>query len=149
MNILYFFTYGYSLKTWENSGQLNRELEHFKTLHKKESNIKFYFFTYGGIEDADIINEEFITVIPIYKYKRRYKSKLLNFVNSLFINSITKNIDMSGPIIIYQNQLLGSWVSYKFKKTFNAPLLVRTGYDMYEFSINEKKSFIKKNLYKY
>ena len=149
MNILYFFTYGYSLKTWKDSGQVNRELEHFKALHKIESNIKFYIFTYGGIEDTDIINEDFITVIPIYKYKRRYKSKLLNFVNSLFINSIIKNIDISGPIIIYQNQLLGSWISFKFKKTFNAPLLVRTGYDMYEFSINEKKSFIKKNLYKY
>ena len=35
------------------------------------------------------------------------------------------------------------------RRKFNIPLIIRTGYDMYEFSIYENKSTIKKLLFKY
>ena len=34
MKILYIFTFDYSLKTWKNSGILDRELEYFNELKK-------------------------------------------------------------------------------------------------------------------
>ena len=39
MNIVYFFTFGYSLKTWKESGQLDREVEHFKYWKKLNPDI--------------------------------------------------------------------------------------------------------------
>ena len=51
--------------------------------------------------------------------------------------------------MVIQNQLLGSWVSYLFKKNLKIPLIIRTGYDMFEFSINENKNISKKLFFKY
>lgn len=149
MNILYFFTYGYSLKTWNESGQLNRELKHFEKLHDKNNQIKFTLITYGNIDDLKLFDKDYIDIVPIYHYTRKSKFKIFDLINSIFLfkklNSILKN----KPTLVIQNQLLGCWVSYIFKRKFNIPLLIRTGYDMYEFSINEKKSFYKRILYKY
>jgi len=36
MKIGYLFTYGYSLKTWEESGTLNKELFYLKNWQKKK-----------------------------------------------------------------------------------------------------------------
>ena len=36
MKIGYLFTYGYSLKTWEESGTLNKELFYLKTSRRKK-----------------------------------------------------------------------------------------------------------------
>ena len=60
-----------------------------------------------------------------------------------------ENFDLTDADIIYTNQLLGSWVAYTFKKRLKIPLIVRTGYDLYEFSILENKSLIKRLFYKY
>ena len=40
-------------------------------------------------------------------------------------------------------------MAYTFKKRLKIPLIVRTGYDLYEFSILENKSLIKRLFYKY
>ena len=42
MNIILFFTYDISLKDWEKSGLLDREIEFYKKLHEKY-NIYFTF----------------------------------------------------------------------------------------------------------
>ena len=47
--------------------------------------------------------------------------------------------------ITKQNQLLGSWVSYIFKKITGSKFFIRTGYDMYFFSKAEKKALLNKN----
>ena len=149
MNILYFFTFGYSVKTWNDSGQLNREVEHFTALHNKDKNLNFILFTYGDEDDDKFIKSNFIKVIPIYKYIKKSKFKIINFCKSFFITSIIKNIELKKPGIIIQNQLLGSWVSYRFKRKLLIPLIIRTGYDMYEFSIHENKSYLKRIFFKY
>lgn len=149
MNILYFFTFGYSVKTWNDSGQLNREVEHFTALHNKDKNLNFILFTYGDEDDDKFIKSNFIKVIPIYKYIKKSKFKIINFCKSFFITSIIKNIELKKPGIIIQNQLLGSWVSYRFKRKLSIPLIIRTGYDMYEFSIHENKSYLKRIFFKY
>tara|TARA_B100001029_G_scaffold179449_1_gene188990 strand:+ start:18537 stop:19670 length:1134 start_codon:yes stop_codon:yes gene_type:complete len=149
MNILYFFTFGYSLKTWNDSGQLNREIKHFTELHNKNKNLNFTLFTYGDETDEKFIKSDFIKVVPIYKYIKKSKFKIINFYKSFFITSIIRNLKLENSDTIIQNQLLGSWVSYRFKKQLKIPLIIRTGYDMYEFSIHENKNYLKRLFFKY
>ena len=149
MNIVYFFTFGYSLNTWKNSGQLDRELEHFEFWKKINPDINLKVVTYGEEDDLTLIKNEFIEVIPIYKYVKFSKFKIINLMKSFFIITILKNIIQGESYdLVIQNQLLGSWVSYQFKKLKKIPLIIRTGYDMYEFSKNENKSYVKQFFYR-
>ena len=55
-----------------------------------------------------------------------------------------KNVD-----IIYHNQLLGSWIAIILKRIINKPLIIRTGYDMYQFAIQDNKTRLIIKLYKF
>ena len=149
MEILYFLTYGYSLKTWSDSGQLAREIKHFEALKSENEKIKFKIFSYGEDNDFEYIEKDFIEVVSIYKYIKKSNYKFVNFIKSFFIKKILRDVDLNKSELIIQNQLLGSWVSYLFKKNLRIPLIIRTGYDMFEFSINENKSITKKLFFKY
>ena len=149
MNILYFFTYGYSLKTWNESGQLNRELKHFEKLHEENNKINITLITYGIKDDLNLFDKDFIEIIPIYQYSKKSKYKIFDLINSLFLFKKLNRVIENKPTLVIQNQLLGCWVSFIFKIKFKIPLIIRTGYDMYEFSIKEKKKYFKRILYKY
>tara|TARA_A100001015_G_scaffold47295_1_gene52224 strand:+ start:480 stop:1610 length:1131 start_codon:yes stop_codon:yes gene_type:complete len=149
MEILYFLTYGYSLKTWSDSGQLARELRHFEALKSENEKIKFKIFSYGEDNDFEYIEKDFIEVVSVYKYIKKSNYKIVNFIKSFFIKKILREVDLDKSELVIQNQLLGSWVSYLFKKNLNIPLIIRTGYDMFEFSINENKNISKKLFFKY
>lgn len=150
MNIVYFFTYGYSLKVWKDSGQLEREIFHFESLKKKNPDMEFTLVTYGNEEDLNLIEKNFIKVVPIYNYLPKSNYKVINFINSFFyIKKIKKFIKIDKTTIIIQNQLLGSWISNSMKKITNSPFVIRTGYDMYEFSLNENKNILKKYFFKH
>jgi len=146
MNVLVVFTYGYSLETWKESGTILRELSIYKTL-SENYDIKFTFLTFSENESELDYENYGINVIPIYKLigqsKNKYVSYLKSFTIPFYIRNILKDID-----IVKQNQLLGSWISIIIKIFFNKPLFIRTGYDMYKFSLEEKKSFFTKFMYK-
>tara|TARA_B100000900_G_scaffold416097_1_gene449057 strand:- start:1293 stop:2420 length:1128 start_codon:yes stop_codon:yes gene_type:complete len=146
VKVLVVFTYGYSLKTWFESGTIERELSIYRELHKKFQH-KFIFVTYGDESDENYIqNDAGLEVVPIYKFINHSEYKLINIIKSIafpFLQiSQFKDIDL-----IKQNQLLGSWVSVLFSKLLKKPLFTRTGYDMYKFSIEDKKNVIIKYLY--
>ena len=146
MKIIYFFTFDYSLQIWKDSGNLDRELEYFEFLNRKY-NHTFIFITYGDISDYKIIdNCEYIEVVPIYALIKKSKSKFMRYVQSFKIPFILKN-KIKNFDIIKQNQLLGSWVSIVFKITTKKPIVTRTGYDMFLFSVYEKKSIFIRLLY--
>ena len=149
MEILYFLTYGYSLKTWSDSGQLAREMRHFEALKSENEKIKFKIFSYGEDNDFEYIEKDFIEVVSVYKYIKKSNYKIVNFIKSFFIKKILREVDLDKSQLVIQNQLLGSWVSYLFKKNLKIPLIIRTGYDMFEFSINENKNISKKLFFKY
>ena len=87
-----------------------------------------------------------MNVVPIYEYLKFHKSKLVRYLYSFTIPfKIKKTIGEFD--LIKQNQLLGSWVTILFKLTTRKPLLTRTGYDMYSFSIYENKSFVLRFFY--
>jgi glycosyltransferase involved in cell wall biosynthesis len=141
VHIVYFFTYGYSLKSWHDSGILDREIRIFDNLIKKY-NFKFTFVTYGDSSDHEYKLNKNIKVLPIYTFINKSENNLLNIVKTFYlskkIKSETNNFDL-----IKQNQLLGSWVSIALKFSSNKPLYIRTGYDMFLFSIKDRKSPIK------
>lgn len=137
MKVAVFFTWDYSLKTWDESGTLARELKFFSEI-KKQKDVSFSIFTYGGEEDCKLgIEHGLSNVYPFY-LKKYYKNKILRILTSfllpLRVSSKIKNID-----IIFQNQLLGCWIPILIKKIYKKPLIIRTGYDMLEFAILDKK----------
>ena len=147
MNILFYFTFGYSLQSWKESGTLDRELTFYRNLAEKYK-VKFLFVTYGDEKDEQLIhNEDFFEVIPIYKYIKFKNSKIFRYLQSLYFPFKLKKI-RSDFDIIKQNQLQGVWSSIILKLLTKKPLIVRTGYDVLTFTKMEKKSFIKIFVYK-
>ena len=148
VNIAFFFTYGYSLKTWEDSGTLERELKPLRFL-SKEYGYKFTLVTYGDESDLNInnVNSEF-DILPIYTFTKKSKSKFINYTKS-FITPFRLKKRLSNVDAIHQHQLLGSWVVIILKWLLKKPLLIRTGYDMYQFSKFENKKRLIIYLYKY
>ena len=141
MHIALFFTYEISAKDWLVSGLLSREIELYKQILNK-TDIKFTFITYGSDEDIEILSEfKKINVIPVGKYIKS-RNKTVKFIQSLFIpfriKKELKNIDL-----MKTNQLMGSWIPIILKLLLKKPLIIRTGYDLLDFSIKEKKSMLK------
>tara|TARA_B100001287_G_C22686114_1_gene533747 strand:+ start:310 stop:1437 length:1128 start_codon:yes stop_codon:yes gene_type:complete len=143
VNVLVIFTYGYSFKTWEDSGTTSREISLYKKLHD-DYNINFIFLTFGGKEDEEFDYEDCgIKILPIYTRIKFYNSKLINYFTSFFIPFYLKK-DLENIDVVKQNQLLGSWVALIIKLLYKKPIFIRTGYDMYKFSLEEsKKNYIK------
>ena len=83
MHIVYFFTYGYSLKSWHDSGILDREIRIFDNLIKKY-NFKFTFVTYGDSSDHEYELNKNIKVLPIYTFINKSENNLLNIIKTTF-----------------------------------------------------------------
>ena len=138
MNILIVFTFGYSLKIWRNSNILERELSIYKDINEKFGT-KFTFLTFGDSSDVELITEkENFSVIPIYDYLKKPKTKLLSFLQSFIVPFKLKN-QFKDVSLIKQHQILGVWISIILKILLKKPLIVRTGYDMHAFAKQENK----------
>lgn len=143
MHILVIFTYNTSLIHWRDSGLLDRELKIYRKL-RDNFDIEFTFLTFGDIQDEQLVND--FKIIPFYKFNKKYKYNFLNIINSLFFSFKLKKLEVF-PNLIKTNQLMGSWIGIVGKFLFKCPLLIRTGYDIFRFSIYDKKSFLKRFLY--
>ena len=147
MNILVVFTYNYSLSTWSKSGTFFKEIETYKLLSEK--GLKFTFITYSENEPhLDLLEKYNIKVIPVYSIIKKSNNRLLDYIKSFIIPFVLRN-KLKDIDIIKQNQLHGSWVAIILKLLLRKPLFIRTGYDMYAFSIKENKSPFIKFLYKW
>lgn len=143
MNVILFFTYNTSLKDWEESGLLSREMEHYRLLSDIH-NINYTFVTYGDSYDLKFVGYfKNLKIIPIYKQIKYSENKYMKIINSIRIRKIIKN-EVSNFDLIKTNQLKGSWSAIVLKFLSGKPLIVRTGYDLYSFSKYEKKSTLYK-----
>ena len=146
MNVLVVFTYNYSINTWVESGTFNKEIETYKLL--SDEGLRFTFLTFSEIEPKlEALDDLNIKVVPVYQKLNQNKSKLINYIKSFLIPIYFKN-EFKDIDVIKQNQLNGAWVSIILKFLLKKPLLIRTGYDMFEFSIKENKKPLIKFLYK-
>lgn len=145
MNVAVFLTYNYSLQTWLNSGTLNRELEIYKQISKVNST-EFTFYTYGDSDDQGLIkdfpNSKVVSMFNNISTKGRW----YKFIYSLFIPLIYRK-NIKNEDILHQHQLLGSWVVLISKLLFGKKILIRTGYDMYEFSKLNNESYLRRFLF--
>ena len=149
MHVVIFFTYDYSLKIWSDTGILDRELIYYKKLLAKDTNLQITFVTYGEFDDLDYdINLDRVNVIPVYSLINKNNSKIINLIKSLYVPLLLKN-KIKDVDMVKQFQLHGAWISIIYKYLIKKPLIVRTGYDMYSFSIKEKKSILKRLIYRF
>ncbi len=147
MKVAVFFTWDYSLKTWNESGTIDRELKFFKKI-EKDRNVLFSYFTYGKSSDVELASSFGLSEVnPIYLSTKYYKNKLLRLFSSFLLPFKFKN-KFDDVDLIFQNQLLGCWVPILIKKIYKKPLIIRTGYDMLDFARQDKKSFYIIYLYK-
>jgi len=146
MEVTLFFTYDTSLKDWESAGIISRELSIYKKLHN-ENNIKFNFITYGNAEDLEIDTGEGIEVYPLYKKRKRSSYKFVKIFKSLMIPFFFRDI-IRNSSILKTNQLKGCWVGLISKTFFKKPLIVRTGYDLMQWSIFQDKNKFNRTIVK-
>lgn len=146
MNIALFFTYDVSLDDWGNQKIIEREIELYKQISKKYD-IKFKFFTFGNETDLNYQKDlSPIEIVPIYQSTKKFQSKGLNFLNSLLIPFKFKK-ELSEIDILKTNQLMGSWIPILIKIIYGKKLIVRTGYNILEFSIKERRGKLKNLTY--
>ncbi len=143
MNVIVIFTYGISLKSWSESGILDREMEFYKRMAEKY-NIYYSFLTFGFEDDESYIKKfNGMKVYPVYKYIKKSEYKYINLFRSLLIPFKLKK-QLSNNQLIKTNQLNGGWIGIILKKLLKIPLFTRTGYNLYEFSLYNKKSTLVK-----
>ena len=92
MHVVIFFTYEYSLKLWNNSGILERELIYYKKLLNLDNNLAITLITYGDESDFDYqpdLNN--FSILPVYSVIKKSNSKLINYLKSFYIPILKKN----------------------------------------------------------
>lgn len=142
MKVAVFFTFDYSLKTWDSSGTLDREFKIYQKICEKNA-IDFIFFTYGDNSDLKLAESypEF-KIYPLYSKLKYSNNKLKRLLQSFYIPFVYRK-EFKEIDILHQHQLLGSWVAMFTKVIYKLPFLLRTGYDMANFARkNNKSSFI-------
>lgn len=146
MNIILIFTYGVSLKDWDDSNLIYREILLYKLLTQKYG-VKFTFITFGNEEDEkyrSLIKD--LDIIPVYKHIKKSKFKIIDLLKVMFFSKKVKLLT-TNPALIKTNQLTGSVLGILLKYTLKAPLIVRTGYNLFDFAMYEKRRFLVKLLY--
>ncbi|MDI6791494.1 MAG: glycosyltransferase family 4 protein [bacterium] len=146
MHIILFFTYGVSVKLWDETGLLDRELLIYKRLIKDGH--KVTLITYGDQEDLNFQDKtEGISVIPVYKYLRRPGNSFIRFIHSFFIPFRLKIFLKDGDIY-KTNQMFGSWVAIISKLLYKKKLVVKCGYEfLRNHGIRGDYNFFKKSLF--
>ena len=142
MKILLLFTYLNSIKTWERTGLLSREIALYKKLQLRNHEITF--LTFGNSEDLKFQNYlKDINVIPVSNLIKS-RNKKVRFLRSLLIpfklNRNFKNVD-----IIKTNQLRGSWIACVAKLFYRKKIIIRGGYEYFRDLITNLGIFGKGN----
>lgn len=124
------FTRNISLKRWVDSGTISREIRVYGILEKYFKQI--CFFTY----DETYIKESFQKHLGKIKLFPK-NSRLPSLVYSLLMPFMYKK-ELSNIDIIKTNQMDGAWAAVIAKKLTHSKLVVRCGYQLYDFGVGEK-----------
>ena len=142
MKIAVFFTFDYSLETWNSSGMLDREFQIYSEI-KKKFGVDFIFFTYGNEVDLKLAEKyKDFEIYPLYTKIKFSKKRLYRFIKSLYLPFLFRS-EIKRVDVLHQHQMLGVWVAIVSKIFYRKPLLLRTGYDMANFAkLNNKSPFV-------
>ncbi len=142
VNIFLFFTCGVSLKTWDETGLLDREILLYKELIKK--GLKVSFITYGDESDCqyqDKLGD--IEIIPFYAFIKRPSNSRIRFIQSFFLPFILKD-KIKKANILKTNQMSTTWAPFIAKFLYRKKLIVRCGFEWYRFYLKRNHSLLKK-----
>jgi len=140
MTICLFFTHGMSLKKWDDTGLLHREVKLYIKL--VQLGYKVIFFTYG--DESDLLYQKIlpgIKIIPAWKGWKKIPSEKISFFCSWFLPWKFRK-EFSGIDCIKTNQMWGAWVPLIFRFFTKTPLFVRCGYEAYKNLLKESGSQI-------
>lgn len=141
--LILFFTFNVSLKDWLDKGLFDRETTIYRRM--VERGWEIIFFTYGGKEDANLLNYPGITVQPMMADYGRIKSRFLKFILSLIF--VVRNYRLLKTAkVIKTNQILGGWLACFASMISRRPLLARGGYEPLQFAILNGNSFIRRTI---
>ncbi|MEW6068414.1 MAG: glycosyltransferase family 4 protein [Nitrospirota bacterium] len=143
MNLILFFTYGVSIKTWDEAGLLDREIILYKKLI--ENGLKVAFITYGDESDyqyQDKLGD--IKIIPFYAFIKKPSNKIIRFIQSFFLPFILKD-QLKKADILKTNQMSMTWAPLIAKSLFKKKLIVRCGFEWYRFLLKSSPSFLLKS----
>lgn len=143
MKLLLFFTYKVSLNDWLYSGIFSREVLLYKKLSDQGVDVTFITYDYEDLNHE--LNKYGIKHIPLYSNKNKIINNSILFSSIKFLIKNKKIIKDSN--FLKTNQLSGSWLALLTKLLYRKPLYVRTGFDLLEFSIRNKKNSIKILIY--
>jgi glycosyltransferase involved in cell wall biosynthesis len=142
MNLILFFSYGVSLKTWHETGLLDREALFYKRILEEDINVKF--LTYGNDLDYQYKNElGNIKITPFYSFANKPSKKYLRLVHALLLPIILRK-EIKNADSLKTNQMSGSWVAVLSKLLFRKKLIVRCGFEWYRFIQRQSNSIFRK-----
>lgn len=147
MKVILVFTYGISINDWENSGLLTREMQLYEQL-TSQHNVEFSFISYDEYIPENIRKTyPYINFYPAYQYIKKSNYRYMNYLRTLNLPKKLKK-ELKDIDLIKTNQLSGAWVGIILKSILKKPLFIRTGYNLFEFSIKDKKPILT-NLFYY
>ena len=124
---------------------INKRNEFFSSTEKKLINEEKKIMKQKNILSEEDFNKKLIdlsnkvknsTIIPIYHKNKYYQNKLIRFLHTFYI-AFKLRTDFKNMDIVKTNQLMGSWIGIILKFFNKTPLIVRTGYDIFSFSLKK------------
>ena len=88
-NLVLLFTQGISLKIWEKSGLIDREISLYNQL--MDFGFEITFITYGDKDDLNYQKLNGINIEPIFKSSRIPKSKFILFFFIINSDQVSNN----------------------------------------------------------
>ena len=124
-----------------------KRIDFFLNQSIKKYGTNFIFLTFGDYKDENIVNNNFINIIPVYKFLNKKKNKLHNTINLILnLKPLFRKLNIEFDLI-KTNQLFGAWIAIFIKRFSKKPLIIRTGYDLFLFSRKDRKNILKIFLY--
>jgi glycosyltransferase involved in cell wall biosynthesis len=129
-SVCLFLSFGQSLTSWRRVGIFERELKLYKSL--VDRGVAVGIVTWNSAEDV-LFSDELsgIDVIPCCN---------VSFFSSFFAPwRLRKKI--AHYDIIKTEQMFGSWIALLAAKMLRKPFLLRCGYELYRFKLQERRPF--------
>jgi len=147
MKILLIKTFPLSLYDWNNIGIIDRELELFKYLSNK-NNLDYTLGTYGNISDLKFSDKcKPIKILPFFKNNQKINNVFFKYLYSFFVPFLLSR-QIKKFKIIQSNQFWGSWILIIIKFFYKKKIILRQGYDFYDFFTKKYTNFFLKFIIK-
>lgn len=132
-----FFTWDVSLTLWKERGLLEREIRYYEALAAK--GVRVTFLTWGDERDVALAEDlhKNIDVLPLYTRLPRPANKPLRAMCSLLAPWAARDV-LRKTTFLKTNQMWGGWCAVVAKLCFRKPLIVRTGFELYRFTCQQK-----------